>query len=276
MTYILFNPLANSGHGAEGLDAVRAAFASEKPTLHDLTALDAAAFFGGLTADDRVILCGGDGTIHHLINDLGGQKPAAPILVWRYGTGNDFVRDVTTDAREQTVLLNDYMDRLPTAGLGGETRRFLNGCSGGVDALVCARMNEAAGDRSGYVSTAIRCFFRDYKTTTARVTVDGETREYEDVWMAGVMNGRYQGGGMLFGPGQDRRSDRLFCYVWHGTKPLGTLLHFPAIMKGTHTKYTKYCEIRTGKEVAVEFGDPQFVQMDGETVPNITRFTVTK
>lgn len=276
MTYILYNSRASTG--AKDIDEVKTAFAGEDPVLEDITALEPKAFFGGLTERDKVILCGGDGTINHLINDLEGECPVVPIHLWRLGTGNDFIRDVTTDDDKsaRTVLLNDHIRDLPHADIGGRRYWFLNGCCGGVDALVCQRMNDERDRKPSYVTTAIRSFFKDFKTTTARVTVDGETRVYDRVWMAGAMNGRYQGGGMLFAPGQDRHGDTLCSFVWHGTSALGTLLHFPSIMSGGHVKYTKYCDMLRGRSVTIEFGDPNFVQMDGETIPNVTVFTIEK
>jgi len=276
MTYILYNPRAAAS--ADTAKEAAAAFSAEEPAIRDLTAVDPESFFGALTERDKVILCGGDGTINHLINDLHGACPAVPIHLWRSGTGNDFIRDVTTDADKgaRTVLLNDHIRDLPHADIDGKRYWFLNGCCGGVDALVCQRMNEERDRKPSYVTTAIRCFFRDFRTTTARITVDGETRVYDRVWMAGAMNGRYQGGGMLFAPGQDRHGDTLCAFVWHGTGALGTLAHFPFIMNGSHVRFTKYCDMIRGRSVTIELGDPNYVQMDGETVPNVTRFTVEK
>ena len=276
MVYILYNPLANNGDGEKGVDEVKAAFSGKKPELRDLTRLDTAAFIAGLTEADEVILCGGDGTIHRLVNALDGVCPAVPVRLWRFGTGNDFIRDTEEDPTAESVLLNDHMKNLPCAEVDGQRHWFLNGCGGGVDALVCAKMNGALGKKAGYASVAVSSFFKDFKTVSARVTVDGETMEFDRVWMAGAMNGRYQGGGMIFAPGQDRRSDKVCLYLWHGTGRLGTLLHFPSIIKGTHGKYTKHCVLRFGREITVEFSAPQFLQLDGETLSGVTRFTVRK
>ena len=276
MVYILYNPYANNGDGEKGVDEVRAALAGKKPELCDLTRIDVNAFLNGLTGEDEVILCGGDGTIHQVVNRLRGVCPAVPVRLWRFGTGNDFIRDTAESPSAKSVLLNEHMKNLPYAEVDGERHWFLNGCGGGVDALVCAKMNGEAGKKAGYASVAVSSFFRDFHTTSARVTVDGETMEFDNVWMAGAMNGRYQGGGMIFAPGQDRRSDRVCLYLWHGTGRIGTLLHFPSIMKGTHGKYTKYCVLRFGREITVEFSEPQYLQLDGETLSGVTRFTVRK
>lgn len=275
MTYILFNPIANKGRGSRGLDEVRAAFADDAPALYDITATDTAAFLRGLGADDRVILCGGDGTLHRLVNDLGGRCPAVPLYMWRFGTGNDFLRDISSDGGK-VVRIDPFLQDLPRAEIDGKIHFFLNGCSGGVDALVCRKMNEDREKKPSYVTTALRSFFREYEPTSVSVTTDGETREYRDVWMAGAMNGRFQGGGMLFGPGQDRSGDTLFVYVWHGTGPLSTLLHFPTVMRGTYARFRDHCEVRHGREITLAFGAPRDVQLDGETISGVTRFTIRK
>lgn len=278
MIYILYNPLANNGNGLAGVEEVRAFCGAEACELHDITTLDAKAFLMGLPADDRVILCGGDGTINHLINDLDGALPAVPIHAWRFGTGNDFIRDVTADSdpTAKTAALSEYIQNLPRAIVGDKQIRFVNGCSGGVDSLVCAKMNEARGKKPNYVTTALKAFFNDFKKTGVRITVDGVTHEFDGVWMAGAMNGRYQGGGMKFAPDQDRTGDRLCCYVWHGTSILGTLLHFPGVISGKYIHNQKHCEIRFGREITIEFRDPQPIQFDGEVLPDVKRFTLVK
>lgn len=282
MTYILYNPLANGGHGREGLDTVQTALAAESPQVNDITTLDTASFLRGLSADDRVVLCGGDGTANRLVNDLAGEIPAVPIEVWRFGTGNDFLRDITDNAAAKTapqaVSLSEHLGNLPVAQAGGRTIRYLNGCSVGVDAMVCHMLNRARanGGNGGYVSLALKAIFREYRPVSGRVTVNGVTHEYEKLWMAASMNGRYQGGGMKFAPEQDRRSKLLTCMVWHGTSPLGTLLHFPAVIGGTHAKYAAYCDFFTGSEISVEVDEAVPLQFDGETIDSVTGYIARK
>lgn len=279
MTYILYNPLANGGHGLRGLGEVRAHLAAETPEVRDITRLDAGAFFAGLSGRDRVVLCGGDGTIHRLVNDLGDAPLRAELFAWRFGTGNDFLRDITDVKRTGSPLIpiGEYVRGLPTAEVGGSLHRFVNGCSCGVDAVVCATMeeNRHAPKRSSYAATALGSFFQKYTPMRARVTVDGETRVYDRLWMAASMNGRYQGGGMKFAPAQDRRGGTLCCMAWHGTTPLGTLLRFPFVIPGWHTGFSA-CDIRFGHEVIVELDAPTFLQFDGEVLSGVTGYIARK
>lgn len=276
MTYILFNPLANGGHGEIGIKDVREELADRHPELVDITSLDTRAFFSERTAEDEIILCGGDGTVHRLVNDLEGRAPEAPVYIWRFGTGNDFLRDAAAKG-EKMLLLNDFMPKLPVAQVQGKTIRYLNGCSCGVDAVVCGMMAENLDKpkKAGYFSTAIRGFFREFQPMNGRVTVDGETRAYEKIWMACAMNGQYQGGGMKFAPGQDRNGDTLTCMVWHGTSTLGTLLRFPSVIPGKHTGFAA-CDMRVGREITVELDAPTMIQLDGEVMDGVAGYSVRK
>jgi len=277
MTYILFNPLANGGHGDRGVGRVEDALRAEEPKTMDITGMDTGAFLRGLSGEDKVILCGGDGTINRLVNDLDGKAPEVPIHVWRFGTGNDFIRDTAGKNGPNTVLLNDYMGNLPLAEFSGQRRFFLNGCSLGVDAEVCRAMeeNRLKPKKSGYAATAVSAFFKNFRPVRGRVTVDGESREFDKIWMAGVMNGHYQGGGMKFAPDQDRNGDTVTSLVWHGTSAFGTLLHFPFVIPGKHTGFS-FCKMRTGHEVTVELEEPCWLQMDGEVFGDVTGYTIRK
>lgn len=278
MTYILYNPLANGGNGRLGVDEVQAQFPGSE--RRDITALDTNEFLTGLTGEDRVILCGGDGTIHRLVNDL--REPASlevPVYIWKFGTGNDFWRDVPEKQEKEMVLLNDYIKNLPVARINGNDIRFVNDCGFGMDSRVCELGEERKrekGERVNYVKLAIKTILFDYKRVRARVTVDGEVRQYEKTWLATTMNGRYVGGGMKLTPGQDRRSDDLCCIVWHGTPRFLTLFLFVLVFSGAHVKLKGMFDVRFGKEIRVEFDRPCAVNLDGEVISGVTTYTAEK
>ncbi len=280
MTYILFNPLANNGHGTEGLDKPIAAVRSSgaEPQLMDLTAMDARAFLSALAVDDRVILCGGDGTLHHLINDLDGFVPAAPIYVWKFGTGNDFLRDVKSRSAGSLTLLNDYIHDLPQAEINGRRSRFLNNVSFGLDGQVCElgeQEKARLGKKVSYIPLALRLAAREYRMVNASVTVDGETRTYERVWVASAFNGRYIGGGLMLAPDQDRLSDKLCCVVFGGAGRAYILSRLPLVLWGGHVKLPT-CDVRFGNDIRVSFDSPAALNMDGEVVSGVTDYHAWK
>lgn len=282
MTYILYNPLANNGRGTKGLDEVLAAAGQrdreQTPELVDVTKEDQAALLMGLTDQDEAIVCGGDGTLHYLINALAGRVPAAPVYLWRMGTGNDFLRDVAGKTKEKLVRLNEYLKGLPMAEVNGEKRYFLNNVSFGLDGQVC-ELGEQEKARLGrtvnYIVLTLRLLLKDYRLVNAAVTVDGETRTYKNVWVASALNGRYIGGGKKLAPGQDRTSDKLCCVVLYDLSRGKALLYLASIFWGGHVKLPQ-CDVRFGRDISVVFDRPGALNMDGEPLPRPTAYHAVK
>ena len=96
---------------------------------------------------------------------------------------------------------------------------------------------------------------------------------YQKVWIAPTMHGRFYGGGMIPTPDQDRLSGKLSLMLFHGAGRLRTLCVFPSIFKGKHVKHTKMVAVHTGKEITVDFDRPTPLQIDGETILNVTQYT---
>ena len=86
------------------------------------------------------------------------------------------------------------------------------------------------------------------------------------------MNGRFYGGGMMATPDQDRlNAERtVTTMVMYGKGKIGTLAAFPTIFKGEHVKKTKIVKTFVGKKVTVKFDRPVALQIDDETVLNVT------
>ena len=139
---------------------------------------------------------------------------------------------------------------------------------------VSDRLRETSPKPVNYTSIAIKGLLFHYKPTNATVTVDGHTCTYEKVWLAPTMHGGYYGGGMIPTPGQQRlgKKNTLSLMIFYGTGKLRTLCIFPSIFKGKHIKHKNAVEIITGKDITVEFDRPTPLQIDGETIPNVTKY----
>lgn len=277
MQYVLYNPLANNRSGEKSTRAYLEGKVEGDVEFTDVTELaDLGEFVEGLTADDRIILAGGDGTINNFVNALKGE-PACTVDYIPTGNGNDFKVDVGMDG--DFITLNKYIKDLPTVTVNGMTKKFINGIGYGVDGYCCEVGDElkAKSDKPiNYTSIAVKGLLFYFKPRNATVTVDGVTKQYKKVWLAPTMKGRYYGGGMDIAPEQDRFSPdgTLSVVVWHGSGKLTTLMRFPKVFKGEHVKYDKMIEIMTGKDIKVEFDAPTALQIDGETVLNVTEYSV--
>ena len=278
MYYVLYNPLSGNKHGADCVEKIKPFIEGEMKMIDVREMSDFAGFFAGLAEDDAVVICGGDGTLNHFVNDIADVEIKNDVYLFAGGSGNDFKTDVAPDA-EGLVKINQYIKDLPVVEVKGMRRRFINGIGYGIDGYCCEKGDELAqkSDKPvNYAGIAVKGLLFHYKRANAVVTVDGETHEFKGVWLAPSMNGRYYGGGMKVAPAQDRLASpkTLSLVVWHSTGKITTLLRFKSIFTGEHIKYKKSIQTFTGKQITVRFDRPTALQIDGETVSGVTEYTV--
>ena len=277
MNYILYNPKSNNENN--DINIIHGAEKSEDVGVKKICwlGLDVAAFCAELTENDRVMICGGDGTLHHFANNTYDFDFPCPVYALRSGTGNDFLNDIGQTNNENLIDLRPYFKSLPEVEVNGERCRFINGVGLGIDGRVCVEVDKAkkkTNKKVSYTPVAIRLLAFDYKRPNARVTVDGVVHEYTKVWMAGTMKGRFFGGGMMVAPQQDRESGKVSIMVMHGGSRLKTLAVFTSIFKGTHVKHTEMIDVFEGHDILVEFETPSDMQIDGETVTDVLTYRV--
>lgn len=280
MNYLFYNPSAKNGKAAEDLQLIKKTLDGQDVEIYAVTDIDDyVSVIDKIQPEDIVYIVGGDGTLNRFINDSTNLRILGDIFFYSAGTGNDFKHDVDPDNSLYRIRLNDYIRNLPTVTVGGVTYKFVNGIGFGIDGYCCEegdRQRAAGRQDINYSAIAVKgCLFR-FKPYGADITVDGETRHYDKVWLAPTMFGKYYGGGMKVAPEQDRNNPQhtVTSVVIHGTGRLKTLIRFAKIFSGEHTKYTDMVDIRTGHEVRVVFDRPCALQIDGETVKNVTEYTV--
>lgn len=276
--FILYNPNAGNGKAHKELDSLLAFF-DEAPTCLDMTRIESyETFFATLGTDDAVILCGGDGTLNRFVNDTEDLTIPCDLLYYALGSGNDFLRDVNRTTEDGPFSVKEYLRDLPTVEVKGKTYRFLNNVGFGIDGYCCevGDIERSKSDKPvNYTAIAIKGLLFHYKPCSATITVDGKEYRHKKVWIAPTMKGRYYGGGMMSAPAQDRKDPdgTLSVVVLHTSGRLRTLMAFPSIFKGELVKHKKINTIYTGKTIHVKFDAPATVQIDGETILDVTEYT---
>ncbi len=276
MKYVLFNPFSCNGE-CEKLATAYAESISDEYKLFNMTEVESYKdLFQGLSAEDEIVICGGDGTLNRFVNDTEGIEINNPIYYYPAGTGNDFYADVKGESDEKPVLINKYITNLPTATVNGKEYKFINGVGYGIDGYCCEVGDKlhAEGKPANYTAIAIKGLLFHYKPTNARVIVDGKEYEYEKVWIAPTMHGSRYGGGMIPTPKQSRDAEEseLSVMIFHGSSKIKTLMIFPSIFKGEHVKSKKYVTVLTGKNITVKFDAPRALQIDGETMLGVEEY----
>lgn len=278
MNYLLYNPFANNGEAEKTKDEVLKDLEADfgKFEVQSVVDFDVKKLLKGLTEKDNVVLFGGDGTLNRFVNNIYGLEYKNKLYLYRAGTGNDFLKDIADDDTRY-VEISKYIKKLPLIEVNGQKMRFLNGIGYGVPGAACEvadRQKAEGAEKIDYTKISIKLVLKDYKMPGCKVTVDGVTHEYKKCWLASAMYGKYMGGGMMAAPKADRLGDKLHLLVWHKSGRLHTLLMFSSIFKGEHVKHTKYVEILEGRDMTVEFDAPCALQVDGETILNVTKYVV--
>ena len=243
MNYVLFNGLSNNKQGELTADALISKIGEHKK----ISVLDVfvPSFLDGLDESDVIYLVGGDGK---------------------------------DDLKDGMVDLKKYIVNLPTVYVNGMEKKFINGIGYGLDGVCCelGDIQRAKSDKPvNYTSIALKLCLYAYKPRNATVVVDGKEYKFKKIWIAPTMKGRYYGGGMKVAPRQDRFSadGKVTFVAVSGGSRLTILTSFPKIFSGEHEQKS-IVKILEGKEVTVRFDKPCALQIDGETVLNVSKYTV--
>lgn len=278
MNYILYNPKANNENN--DLNIIHVDDEAEKIGVEkiSLIGLDVPGFCGTLNENDKVYICGGDGTLFRFANNAYGLEFPCPLYVIRSGTGNDFLNDIGQMKGDAPVDIRKYLKNLPEVKVNGERVRCINGAGLGVDGAVCNGVEEFKRShdkkKANYTLIALKELGYNYKRPSAKLTVDGVTYEYSDVWAMSTMKGKFYGGGMMIAPSQDRESGKVSVMAMHGGSRLKTLTVFTKVKKGDHVKHTEMVDIMEGYDVTVEFDRPCYMQIDGEVFADVQTYSV--
>ena len=275
--YILYNPLAGHGETRKNIDELKSHLDGECVEYNVTEITDYPGIVFSLQPEDKLVISGGDGTLNNFINSVDTDNITNEVLYYASGSGNDFLHDVNPDYDGKPFIINQYLKNLPTVTVKGKTYRFINGIGYGIDGWCCEIGDQlkAKGKEVNYTSIAIKGLIYAYKPRNAKVTVDGKEYSFKKVWIAPTMNGRFYGGGMMPTPDQERLGDgRVTFMTFYGSGKLKTLSIFPSLFKGEHVKHTECITSVKGENITVKFDTPCALQIDGETVLDVTEYSV--
>lgn len=279
---IIYNPLSRSGAGKSCAEVLKSKLPAdgvyELIDITDIENMD--EFIAKIPAEDAIYLVGGDGTLNRFINYTGEETRHRKIGYFAGGTGNDFLNDIEVSPDTPVEDISKYLTNLPSVIVKGKEYLFLNGIGYGIDGYCCEegdRQRKRSSKPVNYTTIAIKGLLFAFKQRTATITVDGESYEVKNTWLAPTMKGRFYGGGIMPTPNQDRLDpEHKVSVLTFSTKtPLFGLIVFPSMFKGEHTKRTKNCRIASGHKITVAFDKPCALQIDGETILDVSGYTVT-
>ncbi len=190
---------------------------------------------------ERLLVVGGDGTIHEVANGLLGVEGRLPaVAVVPLGTGNDFYRMVGVSSKLEDALdaLDSGEERSFEVGLArwqGGSRYFVNLFGVGIDAEVLRRRAGFARlpGQLQYLASLVTAVV-GFRPPQMRITLaEGEVIE-EPTMLATVTVGPSIGGGFMVAPAADPLDGLLdLCFV-RALSYLQIARIVPRVIRGTH------------------------------------------
>jgi diacylglycerol kinase (ATP) len=271
---VVVNPSSGRGRAAQLVDDVRAALRDvgchpNVTVTRDEDDLRRTIRNARARDEQRVLVCGGDGTLHLAVQELAGGDTALGIIPG--GTGDDNARTLgipLADARAAAVLA--ATGAISRVDLGrartsdGVERYFLGVMSSGFDSLVNERANRMRWPHgtARYV-VAILGELRTFRPVEYRALLDASPVTGPAMLVA-IGNGASYGGGMRVCPSADP-ADGVLDVTWlHGVKTRTFLRVFPQVFSGKHvnTPYVSTFQVTSARLAA----DGQVAYADGERV----------
>lgn len=278
-TLCLLNPHAAGGRCAALREPLQRALPEQVPLSVPDDVASARAFLTGLAPGSRVIVAGGDGTVHQLLPALHARQLELALLPC--GTGNDLARALGLRHLHWRAALAHGLSaparRIDLGLVRIEQREhlFMSSLTAGFDAAVGARAHAAPGWLRGMPRYlwATLAEIRRLRLYDMRVRADGRLLHEGQVLFASSLNTETYASGMPVAPGA-RLDDGLLELVRVGQfGRLGALAAMPLLLTGQHLRHPKIAMQRFA-ELAITCASPIPLALDGEPIADAREFSV--
>jgi len=250
----LVNPGARNGAARAAVDRVRVLAGRSGAGLvvsrrrEDLAEQARRAAEDGI---ERLLVVGGDGTMHHAVQGLAGTATALGVIPM--GTGNDLALALGTPRGLEDAVRHALTAPIRRIDLIRAGDTFCVGYAGaGFDSEVTRRANQIRWGRGRWIYpwSAIRTLL-GFKPPLAKVTWDGSTFEGR-VMFVDATNLPSYGGGMLIAPSARIDDGLLELLIVREVSRLTFLTVFPKVYKGHHVGHPCFL-LETARRVEIEF-----------------------
>jgi YegS/Rv2252/BmrU family lipid kinase len=262
---VIYNPTGGRGRVARRIAEVQqhlAALGAAVELYATQSADDLARAAAEASRDgsvDRVVICGGDGSVHHAVRDFDLERGTFAILP--LGSGDDFadVCNVPRDVRRACeVAVRGTVRKVDVALANGI--RYLGVAGLGFDSEVNEYANSVTWLRGSIVYTyaTLRLLPR---FQPHRVAIDGAPPS--PIMFVAVGNSRQYGGGIRIAPDAKLDDAALDACIVHETSRWQLLMTMPRAYKGKHVQ-SPFVEVRRAAAFSFESEETLKVYGDGE------------
>ena len=273
MYHIIFNPNSGQKKTKKAAEVVMRAFKAAghdavfHPTEGKGHCTEIIREINALPDEQKVVIIGGDGTFSEALNGVTDFEKITFGLI-PCGTGNDFAKKLRLPKKPLKAverILQNEVKRIDYVDLGD--KRCLNVCGLGMDVDVLvkyASMKHFRGKIKYYLS--LFYVLTHFKPHRVRFKV-GDLEQEQDVFMVGVCNGSYIGGGMAIAPGSSVTDGILDLVVIDNIrKPMIPIRLVPFLMGRMNKQPCTHTFQATEAEVEILNEGEGKIQVDGEVM----------
>lgn len=230
-----------------------------------------------------LIVIGGDGTLHEVVNHFYLTGLEFPVSYIPAGSGNDFARGIGLKRDPKKALEQILSAKEPQAinvltyeeKIGEEYGLVLNNVGIGFDAFIVATTNASQSKKvlnkyhlgsASYLFYLVEALLKQ-KTFPTLVEMNGQCYDFDRTYLCTTTNIPYFGGGIPIAPMANPRKETIDLVIVEKPNIFAIMRFLLQLIFKRHTKNKHYQHFTSSKIRIVSVG-PQEGQADGEALGN--------
>jgi diacylglycerol kinase (ATP) len=272
---LVYNPIAGDASFKFKLDNVIEAFQKKGCIIiplrvsNELESQDFAMLAREITVDG-IIVSGGDGTIHEVINSMLGQEINLPLGIIPSGTSNDFAAYLQLDKNIETCVDIITEGKSKTFDVGKvNDKYFFNVASAGLMTSVAHNADSMLKNTLGKIAYYLKGLgeLPNFKALKMRIVADQQVIE-DEIFLFLVMNSGTVGGFPNLVPHAKIDDGKLDLLIVNKCNLPELMSLFISFLKGIHCN-SKYVTYLQAENIHIECLEEVESDLDGELGPQL-------
>jgi diacylglycerol kinase (ATP) len=282
---IIINPTSGKGNGMKFFEQIKRLHKNNSNIEYFLTEkpLHAIEIAKNVSNYDKIIVCGGDGTLHEVINgfDLNSNTKFGLLPI---GSGNDFSLSFHRNKVDVLSLLNFYLSESPIirevnfgdvqitdANDNVYNKRMINSFGVGFDAKVAffKQNNKVLSGSLSYIYSILKTLF-EFDKIDFNGIYDNKQLSGNALFCA-VGNGQSVGGGLYLMPNAKVDDNILDLSVVSINSRFKLLTLLPKAMSNSLTTRKELTQYQFNN-LELTLNTPFYTHIDGEVITDIAKF----
>lgn len=282
---LFINPTAGRGRTGRRLSRILDVFARsgidvEQYASRAVGDLESSVYAAVSEGSDRIVVVGGDGSVHEAVNGMMRAQRQARLGVIPTGTGNDFAKacEIPLDWEHAVQLLVERLSanaawRCIDVGRMND-RYFANGAGIGFDAKVtqAARSYRWPIGDLVYLFAIFRCMMDG--VSTPDLTISSDALQWNGpVTLVNISNGPWIGGMFHIAPMADNNDGQLDLLIADPVSRLRITSLLPKLISGKHMNEPEISHVGV-RRLRIDASAPVLSHLDGEVQAAATSFAI--